>query len=91
VCVFCVSCVCVCVCVFLDLTAAGTKVIGAHSIEELARVLKKPRRVMLLVKAGKAVDDFIEMLVGLCARACACAWVWVCMCVFGDREMREME
>ena len=35
---------------------------GAHSIEELCRLLKRPRRVMLLVKAGPAVDDFIEAL-----------------------------
>ena len=34
--------------------------VGAHSLEEMASKLKKPRRVMLLVKAGKPVDDFIE-------------------------------
>ncbi|MCJ1479925.1 phosphogluconate dehydrogenase (decarboxylating) gnd1 [Schaereria dolodes] len=37
-------------------------IIGAHSIEEFASKLKKPRRMMLLVMAGKAVDDFIELL-----------------------------
>ena len=42
----------------------GTNIIGAHSIQEFAALLKKPRRVMLLVKAGKAVDDFIDLLVG---------------------------
>jgi 6-phosphogluconate dehydrogenase len=47
---------------FLANEAKGTNVVGAHSIEELARKLKKPRRVMLLVKAGSAVDDFIEQL-----------------------------
>jgi len=36
--------------------------IGCHSIEELVQSLKKPRKVMLLVKAGKPVDDFIEMI-----------------------------
>ncbi len=48
---------------FVQGKAKGTKVIGAHSIEELVSVLKKPRRVMLLVKAGQAVDDFIELLI----------------------------
>ncbi|MCJ7625530.1 MAG: decarboxylating NADP(+)-dependent phosphogluconate dehydrogenase, partial [Anaerolineaceae bacterium] len=47
---------------FLNGDAKGTKVIGTHSIEELAAVLKKPRRIMLLVKAGKPVDDFIELI-----------------------------
>jgi 6-phosphogluconate dehydrogenase len=47
---------------FLNKEAKGTKVIGAHSLQELASLLKKPRRVMLMVKAGKAVDDFIEHL-----------------------------
>ncbi|RPI22158.1 MAG: decarboxylating NADP(+)-dependent phosphogluconate dehydrogenase [Acidobacteria bacterium] len=47
---------------FLANEAKGTNVIGAHSIEELVAMLKKPRRVFLLVKAGKAVDDFIELL-----------------------------
>lgn len=36
--------------------------IGAHSIEEFITSLERPRKVMLLVKAGKPVDDFIEML-----------------------------
>ena len=47
---------------FLNKEAKGTKVIGAHSIVELAAALKKPRRVMMLVKAGPAVDEFIEQL-----------------------------
>src|SRR3989441_13132911 len=47
---------------FLHNEAKGTNVIGAHSIEEMVGLLKKPRRVMLLVKAGQAVDDFIEQL-----------------------------
>lgn len=41
----------------------GTNVIGAHSMEEMVSKLKKPRRVMLLVKAGAAVDAFIDKLV----------------------------
>src|SRR3954466_8352910 len=47
---------------FVAKEAKGTKVIGAHSIEEMVAQLKRPRRVMMLVKAGKAVDDFIEQL-----------------------------
>jgi hypothetical protein len=42
--------------------AKGTNVIGVHSIEELAKVLKRPRKIILLVKAGPAVDDFIAAL-----------------------------
>ena len=48
---------------FLNSTAKGTQVVGTHSIEELVNVLKRPRRVMLMVKAGQPVDDFIELLI----------------------------
>src|ERR1700744_5170061 len=47
---------------FLAKEAKGTKVIGAHSIKEMVGLLKRPRRVMMLVKAGAAVDEFIEQL-----------------------------
>jgi len=47
---------------FLAKEAKGTKIIGAHSIAEMCAKLKKPRRVMMLVKAGAAVDDFIQQL-----------------------------
>lgn len=47
---------------FLQSSAKDTQVIGAHTIEELLGNLKKPRRVMLMVKAGQPVDDFIELL-----------------------------
>jgi len=40
----------------------GKKFIGAHSIEEFISSLERPRKVMMLVKAGLPVDDFIEML-----------------------------
>lgn len=40
--------------------AKGTNVIGAHSLEEFFNLLKRPRRVILMVKAGAAVDEFIE-------------------------------
>ena len=42
--------------------AKGTQVVGAHSLEELAGLLKRPRRVMLMVKAGDSVDKVIEEL-----------------------------
>jgi 6-phosphogluconate dehydrogenase len=47
---------------FLADEAKGTKVVGAHSIEELTAALKKPRRVMLMVKAGDTVDQMIDYL-----------------------------
>jgi len=48
---------------FINGSAKGTEIVGTHSISELVDVLKKPRRVMLLVKAGKPVDDFIDLLI----------------------------
>lgn len=48
---------------FLENEAKGTKIEGYHSIEELCKNLKSPKRIVLLVKAGKAVDDFIEMII----------------------------
>jgi 6-phosphogluconate dehydrogenase len=50
---------------FINNEAKGTKVIGAHSLEEMVGLLKKPRRVMMLVKAGAPVDEFIDLLVPL--------------------------
>jgi len=47
---------------FLANEAKGKSIEGAHSIEEFVSKLKKPRRIMLLVMAGKPVDDFIETL-----------------------------
>ena len=47
---------------FLANEAKGTKVLGAHSIPEMVAQLKRPRRVMMLVKAGKPVDEFIDQL-----------------------------
>ena len=48
---------------FLQSRGAGKKFIGTHSIKELVAALKRPRKVMLMVKAGKAVDEFIEQLI----------------------------
>ena len=50
---------------FLEGDAKGTKVIGTHSLEELIKTLKRPRRLMLMVQAGKPVDDFIETAIPL--------------------------
>ncbi|MBI3281357.1 MAG: decarboxylating NADP(+)-dependent phosphogluconate dehydrogenase [Acidobacteria bacterium] len=48
---------------FLSDAAKGrTTILPAHSIEEMVRLLKKPRKIMLMVKAGQPVDDFIELL-----------------------------
>ncbi len=50
---------------FLAGNAKGTHVIGGKTLEEFVSLLKKPRRVMLMVKAGQPVDDFIEKLIPL--------------------------
>jgi 6-phosphogluconate dehydrogenase len=42
--------------------AAGKNFVGAHSIQELVAAVKRPRKIMMLVKAGPAVDDLIEQL-----------------------------
>jgi 6-phosphogluconate dehydrogenase len=48
---------------FLNGAARGRNtILGAHSLEEMIGLLKTPRKVMLMVKAGKAVDEFIELL-----------------------------
>ncbi|RUS76304.1 hypothetical protein EGW08_015928 [Elysia chlorotica] len=50
---------------FMANEAKGTNIIGATSLENMVSLLKKPRRVMLLVKAGAAVDAFIDSVVPL--------------------------
>jgi len=45
--------------------AKGKNIYGATSIEDFIASLKRPRKVMLMVKAGKPVDDFIETLIPL--------------------------
>ncbi len=41
---------------------AGKRIVGTHSLKELTSVLKRPRKIMLMVKAGQAVDETIEQL-----------------------------
>lgn len=48
---------------FLSGRAKGLKIVGAHSIEELVKSLKRPRKIMIMVKAGGAVDDMINTLI----------------------------
>ncbi len=47
---------------FVEGRGKGMSIVGTHSLQELADALAKPRKVMLMVKAGQAVDDFIEAL-----------------------------
>ena len=48
---------------FIEGRGAGKNFYGAHSLEDFVGSLKTPRRVFLMVKAGQAVDDFIEKLI----------------------------
>ena len=46
--------------------AAGKNFVGTHSIEDFVKSVKRPRKLMMLVKAGPAVDALIESLIPLC-------------------------
>ena len=48
---------------FLAGRAKGKNITGAHTIEELIGSLERPRKIMIMVKAGKAVDEMIETLI----------------------------
>ncbi|PIE42550.1 MAG: phosphogluconate dehydrogenase (NADP(+)-dependent, decarboxylating) [Gammaproteobacteria bacterium] len=50
---------------FLNGDAKGTNIIGAYGIEELVEKLAKPRKILLMVKAGQVVDTFIDQLLPL--------------------------
>jgi 6-phosphogluconate dehydrogenase len=50
---------------FIKGRAVGKKFVGCHSLEELVKNLSRPRKVMLMVKAGSAVDQLIEQLLPL--------------------------
>lgn len=45
---------------FLQGPAKNTTIIGAHSLKEFINALKKPRKIMIMVKAGSPVDDVID-------------------------------
>ncbi|MFO0899149.1 MAG: decarboxylating NADP(+)-dependent phosphogluconate dehydrogenase [Pirellulales bacterium] len=53
---------------FMKGRAAGKKFAGCHSLEELVKVLAAPRKVMLMVKAGAAVDVLIDQLIPLLSK-----------------------
>ena len=48
---------------FVEGRAKGKNIIGTYSIEEFVNQLEKPRKVMLMVKAGKPVDIFIDKVI----------------------------
>ena len=47
---------------FLEGSAKGSKVVGTHSVQDLCDALKRPRRIMLMIQAGKAVDAVLQEL-----------------------------
>ncbi|MBO4341510.1 MAG: decarboxylating NADP(+)-dependent phosphogluconate dehydrogenase [Clostridia bacterium] len=50
---------------FINGRAAGKNIVGTYSLKELVNSLEKPRKVMMMIKAGQAVDDTIEQLIPL--------------------------
>ncbi len=48
---------------FISGRAQGKNIRGCFSIEELVQSLERPRKIMLLIKAGQPVDDFIDLLI----------------------------
>jgi 6-phosphogluconate dehydrogenase len=51
---------------FVSGRAKGKRFVGCHSLEDLVKSLARPRKIMMMVKAGPAVDDLIETLIPLC-------------------------
>lgn len=47
---------------FLAGPAKGKRIAGAHELKQFVAMLKRPRRIMLMVKAGDPVDEFIDHL-----------------------------
>src|SRR5690348_1502365 len=50
---------------FIGGRAKGKNFVGCHSLEELVASVKKPRKIMMMVKAGQAVDELIDHLLPL--------------------------
>ena len=50
---------------FISGRAKGHNIVGCHSLSELAAQLERPRKIMMMVKAGQAVDELIESLLPL--------------------------
>ncbi len=50
---------------FLAGGASGKPIVGFHSLDEFVDSLERPRKVMMMVKAGRPVDDLIEQLIPL--------------------------
>ena len=50
---------------FIGSRAKGKNIVGTYSLEELVAALSRPRKVMLMIKAGKALDDMIDTLIPL--------------------------
>ncbi|MBG0861252.1 MAG: decarboxylating NADP(+)-dependent phosphogluconate dehydrogenase [Bacteroidales bacterium] len=48
---------------FLAGRAKGKNISGAHTIEDFVKLLSRPRKIMIMVKAGSAVDDMINTLI----------------------------
>ena len=50
---------------FVEGRARGLRVVGTYSLQELVDSLERPRKIMMMVKAGRPVDDLIEQLIPL--------------------------
>ena len=50
---------------FVNGRAKGKNIVGTYSLEELVESLEKPRKVMMMIKAGSSVDEMIEKLIPL--------------------------
>ena len=48
---------------FIEGRAKGRSIVGCHSVEEFCASLKRPRKVMMMVKAGTPVDKFMEQII----------------------------
>ncbi len=54
---------------FINGRGQGRKFFGAHTVEEFVASLQKPRKILMLVKAGNAVDELIGQLLPLLRKA----------------------